>query len=128
MQQDERETGPRRILNYGHTIGHAVELLSRYRVPHGHAVAIGMVAEARMSVRIGLLSTPAFLRLKRLIAAHRLPTELPKTLRLQSIIAATSRDKKAKGAAIHYTLLERLGRARVGVPLSASQVHTLLGR
>src|SRR5436309_595603 len=50
VEQDEKETGLRRILNFGHTIGHAIEVLSGYRIRHGNAIAIGMVAEARMSV------------------------------------------------------------------------------
>jgi 3-dehydroquinate synthase len=126
VQRDEKETGLRRILNFGHTIGHAVELLSHYRVSHGNAVAIGMIAEARISVNMGMLSTHAFERLERLITAYHLPTSLPKTLHVNNIIVATTRDKKAKGKEVHYTLLERIGKARVGVPISTPQVHKLL--
>src|SRR3990172_9355114 len=55
VSADERESGIRRILNYGHTAGHAVEILTAYRVPHGHAVAVGMIVEAAISRELGLL-------------------------------------------------------------------------
>ncbi len=126
VQKDEKETGLRRILNFGHTIGHSVESLSHYRIPHGQAIAIGMICEATMSVKLGLLSEHTLQRLERLIAAYHLPTSLPKAMSVHNIIKATAHDKKAQGKEIHYTLLERIGKARIGVSLSMEHVRELL--
>jgi 3-dehydroquinate synthase len=125
VERDEKETGPRRILNFGHTIGHALESLSHYRLSHGQAVAIGMVAEAWMSVRLGLLSAGGYQRLERVIAGYHLPTRLPSGFSLQSILRATARDKKNQGGSVHYTLLDRIGKARIGVPLTSVKAHEL---
>lgn len=126
VEHDERERGLRRILNFGHTIGHAVESLSRYRIPHGSAVAIGMIAEARISVRLGMLTPHALDRFERLVEAYHLPTSLPASFSIGSIVEATAHDKKAREGKVFYTLLERLGKARVGVPLAPTRARTLL--
>ena len=126
VEKDEKEAGLRRILNFGHTIGHAIESLSNYHIPHGQAVAIGMSCEAKASVRFGLLTEHAFQRLERLIAAYHLPTSIPSKMNLATILELTARDKKARDGAVHYALLERIGKARVGVPLSIAQTRQLL--
>lgn len=126
VEADERETGIRRILNFGHTIGHAVELLSGYSLRHGESVAIGMVAEARISSRLGLLSEKEVGRLIGLLRRFHLPTEIPRSLTPKRIIRSTLTDKKALNGAVRYTLLERLGRARIDVALTSDEVRELL--
>jgi len=75
---DPRETGRRKILNFGHTIGHALETLARYRMAHGEAVAIGMVAEARIAARAGLAPAALADRIASLLAVLGLPTSVPR--------------------------------------------------
>jgi len=125
---DEKEFGYRRVLNFGHTIGHALESLSRYRLLHGQAVAVGMVAEARISASLGLLRTADVSRLERLLSGFHLPTRIPGSIDIGRLCRATLQDKKTKGGIVHYTLLSRLGKARVGVGVSHQQVQRILAR
>jgi 3-dehydroquinate synthase len=116
--QDEKEReGKRTILNYGHTIGHALEAATQYkRFLHGEAVAIGMVGGARLSQRLGLLPSAAVERQQALLQKFGLPTSL-KTKRsnlkssLAGITEAMELDKKVKGKAIRWVLLEDIGKA-----------------
>ncbi|HTK82118.1 MAG TPA: 3-dehydroquinate synthase [Bacteroidota bacterium] len=126
VQKDEKEEGLRRILNFGHTIGHAVESRTRYRVSHGEAVAIGMVAEGRISAALGLLPRSHLRRLENLIAAYGLPTSIPSSIDKRDVVRLTASDKKAAGKRVYYTLLSAIGRARVGVGLSSQQVLSQL--
>ena len=113
VARDERESGLRMILNFGHTLGHAVESLSRYRgVLHGEAVAMGMVYAAQLSVDLGLAPASTRLRLERVIHRAGLPTELPEFPR-KSYLSALRVDKKRKDAHIRFVVLNRLGRAQV---------------
>ena len=126
VERDERESDFRRILNFGHTIGHAIEYLSKYRISHGRAVAIGMVAESQISSRLGLLPESNVDRIASLLKKYNLPTKIPPTVELKEIVGATKQDKKVFREMVHYTLLERIGRARAGVKLSTPQVQRLL--
>jgi 3-dehydroquinate synthase len=109
VQEDEREGGRRKILNFGHTLGHALEQTSRYRIPHGTAVARGMVLEARLGERLGV--TPAGTADTLALALERfgLVVDAPLPASPSSIVSATRNDKKARGGAVHYVLLQALG-------------------
>ena len=110
VEEDERDTGVRMILNFGHTLGHAYEKAGHYEVwTHGQAVAAGMCLAADLGVRLGL--TPADLprRVRALVSAFGLPTEIPCTQ--EDYAAAIGLDKKGAGADITLVLLERLGKA-----------------
>lgn len=110
VEQDERDTGERMLLNFGHTLGHAYELAGHYTEwSHGAAVAAGMCAAARLGVRLGV--TPAELpeRLEEALSALGLPTAIPCTA--EDYAAAVGLDKKGAGADISVILLERMGRA-----------------
>ena len=110
VEQDERDTGERMLLNFGHTLGHAYELAGHYTEwSHGAAVAAGMCAAARLGVRLGV--TPAELpeRLEEALSALGLPTAIPCTA--EDYAAAVGLDKKGAGEDISVILLERLGRA-----------------
>jgi 3-dehydroquinate synthase len=109
VAEDEREQGLRKILNFGHTIGHAVEQLMEYTVPHGACVAYGMLVETRIAVAMGLCE-PA-LEGTLLAALHHfgLPAELPAMLTPESIVDATASDKKARAGVVEYALPARCG-------------------
>jgi 3-dehydroquinate synthase len=109
VSRDELEAGERRKLNFGHTIGHAIERV--YRLRHGEAVSLGMIAAARLSVLKGFLSLEDLKRLENLLAQLELPIfrEIDKEL----IIDALGKDKKREGNAIHFVLLDGVGHARV---------------
>jgi 3-dehydroquinate synthase len=126
VEKDERENGLRRLLNFGHTVGHAVELLSRYTIRHGEAVAIGMAAEARMSVRCGMLTNGEADRLTLLLRRYGLPTEIPASMPAPRIIEATLRDKKASRGLVSYTLLSAIGSAEAGISLAENDALHLL--
>ena len=112
VNRDEKERGERRKLNFGHTLGHAVEKLAG--LPHGEAVSVGMVMAAAMSVQKGLLTQGELLRLTRLLSSFRLPTRLESLgLDPQTLLQATFKDKKREGEALHLVLLHGLGRAVV---------------
>ena len=125
VEKDERESDQRRILNFGHTIGHALESLSRYRMSHGEAVARGMVAEARIAAGLGMLSQNEVTRLKRLLDRYGLPTEIHARVDFNRLFSMTRRDKKARGGVVEYTLLEKIGKGVTGVRLSPSRARSL---
>ncbi len=113
--RDERESDLRAILNFGHTVGHAVEALAGYgSLLHGEAVAIGMVFAARLSERLGPWSADDTARLVRLLKRVGLPTAPPKSLMWPDVRRALSADKKSRGGAPRFVVAECLGRVRSG--------------
>jgi 3-dehydroquinate synthase len=107
---DEREAGLREILNYGHTLGHAVEAVAGYgRYLHGEAVAIGMAAAASLGVRLGLLPAETAARIEALIASFGLPERLREPLDPDALLAAMHRDKKARAGSLRFVLARTLG-------------------
>jgi 3-dehydroquinate synthase len=113
VASDEREGGPRKILNFGHTLGHALEASAGYgRYLHGEAVAIGMVAALTLSEKHGGLSADEASRLVRLIARTGLPTAMPSTARHDAaFLSAIRMDKKRADGGIEFVLLDRMGHA-----------------
>ena len=109
VSRDPRETGLRRTLNLGHTIGHAVERLGDYKVPHGRCVAMGLVAELRIAQEVTGLSESDTMRVERLLKYFNLPTKLPAGMSRADVIKATRIDKKAAMGRARYCLPERLG-------------------
>ncbi len=131
VSQDPRESNRRKILNYGHTIGHAIEVLSRYRLAHGEAVAIGMVAEARLAVRIGLLAAEVAARIDRLVGTAGLPSALPPSVRPEEVLKVARHDKKNRGGATVYVLPSRIGSmasltGEYGIPVNDTDVLGVL--
>jgi 3-dehydroquinate synthase len=111
--QDERESGLRAILNFGHTFGHAIESGVGYgRWLHGEAVACGMVMAAELSAELGLLERAFVERLRRLIEGAGLPVAAP-ALDGARWLDSMRIDKKAEGGELRFVLLEAPGRARV---------------
>jgi len=114
VRQDERELGRRAILNFGHTVGHALESLSGYTLRHGSAVAIGMAVEARLAVQLGGFTGRAADRLIALLRAFDLPVELPAGSVPARIVGATRADKKSRRGRARYALPAALGRMTAG--------------
>lgn len=104
VREDPLEKGVRAKLNLGHTVGHAVETLTDYRVKHGEAVAIGTVAEARLAVSLGLAPAEWPDRVARLFARLGLPVELPAPLTFDALRPVMRRDKKKEGATVRVAL------------------------
>ncbi len=114
VSADERESGMRALLNFGHTIGHAMETLSDYSgLLHGEAISMGMCCGARLSVKRAGLSEAEAKRLHDLIAASGLPTRLGKAFKLGELLEAARLDKKAREGKLRFVLLKRLGEAFV---------------
>lgn len=109
VRRDETEKGERRLLNFGHTFGHAIEKVNG--VSHGEAVSIGMVMAAALSVKRGLLSAQDDRRLRDLLARLQLPNNFASNP--QKILDAVTKDKKRAGDRIHFVLLAGMGNAVV---------------
>ena len=109
VETDERESGLRKTLNFGHTIGHAVEQLSGYAILHGEAVAIGMVAESRAAEAIGIAEPGTADRITAALLQLELPVHVPAGMDPDAIIEATRSDKKARGGLVEYALPCRVG-------------------
>ncbi len=124
VMEDERDTGRRMLLNFGHTLGHAYELAGNYvEWTHGEAVAAGMCMAARMGVRLGLTPADVPERIAGLCAALGLPTAI--ACDKETYVAAIGLDKKGKGADISLILLEELGHAVID-SMPKSEVLRLL--
>ena len=128
VSQDEKEAGLRAILNYGHTIGHAVESLTGYRrVNHGEAVAIGMVAAGQIAVEMGFWPKTATQRQFELIQTAGLPTQLPAELDIEAILEALTTDKKVKAGKVRFVLPTRIGQVTVTDQVTPEIIRKVLG-
>lgn len=113
--EDERETGGlRRTLNFGHTAGHAVELLSNFKLPHGACVAIGMAVEAEVAVGLGILPEKSRDALLARIAAYGLPTAVPKKLNVSELYRVMLSDKKSTVDTVKAALIRDIGKSIPG--------------
>ncbi len=127
VSQDEKESGLREILNYGHTIGHAVESLTGYRVVnHGEAVGIGMVAAGKIAVALGLWSPAECDRQLQLIQKAGLPTQLPPGMSIDAIVSALQTDKKVKAGQVRFVLPSRIGTVQVTDQVPTAVIHQVL--
>ncbi|MDP9201368.1 MAG: 3-dehydroquinate synthase [Gemmatimonadota bacterium] len=109
VSRDEREEGLRRVLNFGHTIGHAVEMVSGFSLLHGEAVAIGMALESELAERIGLARTGTAATITRALLAAGLPTALPPGFESDAVIEAMRSDKKGRSGKTRFALPLRIG-------------------
>ncbi|MBN1548886.1 MAG: 3-dehydroquinate synthase [Syntrophaceae bacterium] len=109
VELDEREKGLRRILNFGHTLGHALEAESGYELSHGEAVSIGMVAAARISEKLYNLPAQDLERIESLIAAIGHPTKIPESISTEGVLARLKIDKKKVGDTVHFVLIKKIG-------------------
>jgi 3-dehydroquinate synthase len=105
----EEKAGLRRILNFGHTIAHALELLEDYRLPHGDAVAIGMLVESAISAKLGYLPEASFVDIEALIRSFPFPLRLSKKVTLEKMKQALILDKKSAKGTARFVLLDHIG-------------------
>jgi 3-dehydroquinate synthase len=114
VSRDEREGGLRQILNFGHTLGHALEALSGYRIPHGSAVAQGMVLETRLGQHLGITPPGVVEQLSAALEGLELPVAPPDPVDPEAVLDAVSRDKKVRQGVARYVLLRELGEVDPG--------------
>ena len=125
VARDEKESDLRAILNFGHTIGHAVEAVSGFGLKHGQAVAIGMVAEARISNRVGRMKEADVIRLEEVVKNAGLPVDVP-ALDITEVMTAMRHDKKVTDNKIRFVLLNAIGDAYITDGVSQSLVEEVL--
>ena len=104
VARDEHEGGVRKILNFGHTVGHAIEMLSGFSLAHGEAVAIGMTLESRMAERVGIAAGGTEKEIRGALTAAGLPVERPNEMDAGRILEVMQSDKKAREGEIRYAL------------------------
>ncbi len=113
IENDPYEKGFRAALNLGHTVGHAVELVSRFELRHGEAIAIGIAAEARYAARIGLTTRKVVAEIESALTNLGLPIEIPAELPRREIIHAMRMDKKKSAAAVRFALPIEIGKVEL---------------
>ena len=128
VSKDEREeTGLRAVLNFGHTIGHAIEAVSGYdgHYHHGEAVSVGMVAESRLAERLGWIDATTTSRLQRLLEKFNLPVA-PTGLDANALVEAMTRDKKNQKGKIRFVLPRRLGHVELTDAADEAAIRSVL--
>lgn len=111
VEKDEREAGLRAILNFGHSVGHALEQLSGYTLAHGYAVALGMLVEARASVELGQLNESVWKDLSEVLKTLGVEINDLKNYPFESVWQALQNDKKNRKGDVHWVSLEAIGKA-----------------
>jgi 3-dehydroquinate synthase len=113
IEEDPYEKGLRAALNLGHTVGHAVELVSKFQLRHGEAVAIGMVAEAKLAERLTVAAKGLSDTITEVLSTLGLPVQIPEALPRHEIIQAMRVDKKKNAKAIRFALPAEIGRVEL---------------
>lgn len=127
VSKDEKEAGLRAILNYGHTIGHAIESLTGYGIiNHGEAVGMGMVAAGKIAVKLRLWTEEEAGRQNNLIAKVRLPTAFPKILKIDEVINVLQTDKKVKANKVRFILPTEIGKVIISNNVSSKVIRDCL--
>lgn len=132
VRQDEREENLRMILNFGHTVGHAIEKLSKYKIAHGCAVALGILVEAKIAELAGLLSLDSFKQIEVLLVRLNITSTLLKSFNVEDMVSAMLLDKKNKDGEIYFVLLNDIGQVKltqsgmVATPVSITEIHKAL--
>src|SRR6202011_2247658 len=127
VARDERERGPRAILNYGHTAGHALEAATGFRISHGRAVAFGMRVAARIALSMDLCSKRLVESQDELLAASGLPDRVPHVDPAR-VLAAIPRDEKARRGKVAWVMPRRLGHAEPGHAVPSAMVRRAVTR
>ena len=127
VAQDEREGDLRRILNFGHTIGHAIEAASNFTLIHGLAVAMGMAAVADLAVRTGHLAAADAGRLRELLRAFGMPDTIPPALDRQRIKGYLRTDKKTVAGRVFFVLPTQIGKVVITDQVSEGDIDAVLG-
>ncbi|MDX2273644.1 MAG: 3-dehydroquinate synthase [Cyanobacteriota bacterium] len=127
VQQDEKEGGLRAILNYGHTLGHALESVTHYRrYRHGEAVGLGMIAAGQIGVNLGWWGDTEQQRQTQLLAKAGLPTRWPSDVSLADLLRAMQADKKIKQGKVQFILPRKLGQVEITQQVTEADVSQAL--
>ena len=121
VAEDPKETGLRAILNYGHTVGHAVEKLSNFRMLHGHCVALGMLAALSIDQKRGTVSDRELLQIRALLVSFALPL-YTSGVTPEAVLDAMRSDKKMEGGKIRFILLQKIGTAEICTTLTEADL------
>jgi len=125
VEKDEKDLGLRSILNYGHTVGHAIESALDFKIEHGRAVAVGMLVAGRISNKLGMLDKNELIRLEDVIGRAGLPTAVP-NLKLEKVIQAIEHDKKILRGKIRFVLPRAIGEVFITDEVSLSLIEQVL--
>ncbi|MCL6476077.1 MAG: 3-dehydroquinate synthase [Firmicutes bacterium] len=127
VSEDETEQGVRAILNFGHTVGHALESVMGYgRLLHGEAVSIGMVSAALLGESLGITPIGTAEEIANALRSLGLPVALPRGVEFESLLSVMARDKKARDGQLRFVLIERIGQARLPIVVKEKEVlHAL---
>ncbi|MFA5629637.1 MAG: 3-dehydroquinate synthase [Dehalococcoidales bacterium] len=126
VTQDETDMGLRNILNYGHTVGHAIETVSDFNITHGQAVAIGMVIEAKIALKTGTFQSCELTELEKLITEFGLPTVVPEIDR-EKVLDAMKHDKKVTNGKIRFALPRGIGDAYLTDKVPLEDIREAMG-
>ncbi len=121
VEADPHERGLRAVLNFGHTVGHGLEVASRYSLRHGEAVAIGMVVEGRIADSIGLAPRDLARSLAEILGRNGLPTEIPKSIDRLAVVRAMTLDKKRRDGRVRFALPVDFGKVEAAVEVEGWQ-------
>ncbi|MGH7802692.1 MAG: 3-dehydroquinate synthase [Thermodesulfobacteriota bacterium] len=132
VELDEKESNLRKILNFGHTIGHAIENISDYKISHGEAISMGMVTEVKIALELGFWKVDEYERLVSLFKKTGLPTKLPDSLDLSRMIDTMKLDKKARQGKIEMVLPRKIGEmvevdGSYGIKIEEGLIRRILG-
>ncbi len=127
VQKDEKdECGIRRILNFGHTFGHAIESVAGYgEYLHGEAVSIGMIVGAKLSEKLGYLSKAEVRRIETVLEKYQLPVRLKVPLKIKELIRMMQHDKKVECGILKYVILTKIGKAKEAIDINSDWISTL---
>lgn len=109
VMKDERESGLREVLNLGHTVGRAIETVSGYRLLHGEAVSIGLVAEVMLAKKLGYCTEDDVRRVKELLEKAKLPTAVPDYIDREALVKKLYTDKKVRDGKLRFVLQDGIG-------------------
>ncbi len=117
IQNDPYEKGERAVLNLGHTLGHAIEAVSNYKIRHGEAVSIGMVASTRLAVRLGIAERGVEAIIRETLQGLGLPTEIPGGIDRERLRDVMMLDKKRASGKIQMIMPVRIGEVKWGIEI-----------
>lgn len=123
--KDLKEGGVRKVLNFGHTLGHAIEYLSNYKMSHGEAISIGMVLANKVAQKLGKQTKKQGEQIEVMLKKYDLPTELPKSIKLKDMIDMVYKDKKMEGEKVSFILSRGLGKHEI-VKMTPKKLMQLL--
>jgi 3-dehydroquinate synthase len=132
VARDERENGVRKTLNFGHTVGHAIESLSQFQMLHGECVAIGMLVEARIAALLGIADSTLAAAIAATLKSAGLPGAVPNSMTASAVLDATRSDKKSRAGTVEYALPSAIGSMAgadrgYGIPVPDSVVLEAIG-